>query len=269
VKQLTSIRQYQTRSTKSEIRNKSEVRNTKQIQYSKQSELSGISTPEGRTPFRAIAFECQCWRAGQQSFQTEGEAESPVDGASPVDLSPCIVFIEDIDLIGQARQEFGYQRGNALLSLLAVLDGIEEKSEIVTVATTNCLYMFDKALSQRPSRFDRVIKLSRPKMPQRRELMGRLCRKIPLDEETQAHTASHSEGCTPAQLQEIVHSLVIKRLGASEIEPPDQTFAREALKQLMARINSGRQPRVGFVLPDYRAAGTTDNVNQEERRWPM
>ncbi|MCX8126330.1 MAG: AAA family ATPase, partial [Dehalococcoidia bacterium] len=78
------------------------------------------------------------------------------------DLAPCLVFIEDIDLIGHNREESGYQNGPALLSLLAVLDGIEEKKEIVTVATTNCLETLDKALSQRPSRFDRVIKLGRP-----------------------------------------------------------------------------------------------------------
>jgi cell division protease FtsH len=70
-------------------------------------------------------------------------------------LSPSIVFIEDIDLIGQNRMEFGYQRGSALL---AVLDGVEERKKIVTVATTNFLESLDKAISQRPSRFDRVIR---------------------------------------------------------------------------------------------------------------
>ena len=64
------------------------------------------------------------------------------------DLSPCIVFIEDIDLIGQNRKEFGYMRGPALLSLLSEMDGVEEQQEIVTVATTNCPETLDKALSQ-------------------------------------------------------------------------------------------------------------------------
>ena len=76
------------------------------------------------------------------------------------DLSPCIVFIEDIDLIGQNREEFNYRSGPALLSLLSVLDGIEEKQGIVTVATTNSLETLDKAIRHRPSRFDRVIKFS-------------------------------------------------------------------------------------------------------------
>jgi integrase len=120
------------------------------------------------------------------------------------DLTPCIVFIEDIDLIGQNREEFGYQRGNALLSLLAVLDGIEENNGIITVATTNCLDTLDKALSQRPSRFDCVIKLSRPSIAQRKELISRLCQKIPLDEQTQEYIAAKTENFTPAELSAIL-----------------------------------------------------------------
>ena len=43
--------------------------------------------------------------------------------------------------------------------------------EIVTVATTNCMDMLDRAISERPSRFDRVVKLTRPLLEQRRELV--------------------------------------------------------------------------------------------------
>ena len=55
------------------------------------------------------------------------------------DLSPCIVFIEDIDLIGQSQIESGSHRVSALLSLVAMLSSIEEHEEIVTVATASCL----------------------------------------------------------------------------------------------------------------------------------
>jgi cell division protease FtsH len=159
------------------------------------------------------------------------------------DLSPCIVFIEDIDLIGQNRMEFGYQRGPALLSLLAVLDGVEEKSEIVTVATTNCLETLDKALSQRPSRFDRVIKLTRPSIEQRRELVRRLCEKIPLEREIQEYIAMRAENCTPAQLQEIVYSLVIQR----PAEQPGITINRSDIDRAISRINDKNRHRLGFT----------------------
>jgi cell division protease FtsH len=160
------------------------------------------------------------------------------------DLSPSIVFIEDIDLIGQNRMEFGYQRGPALLSLLAILDGVEEQKKIVTVATTNCLETLDKALSQRPSRFDRVIKLSRPGQEQRRELINRLCERIPLDESTRDYIAHRSEGCTPAQLQEIVYNLVIQcPAGQSEL-----CYSKTDIDRAISRINDKNRHQIGFDI---------------------
>jgi len=159
------------------------------------------------------------------------------------DLSPCLVFIEDIDLIGQNRGEFGYQRGNALLSLLSVLDGIEEKKEIVTVATTNCLETLDKALSQRPSRFDRVVMLSRPGLEQRRELVSYLCLRIPLSKGLQDYVAKKTEGCTPAQIQEVIHSLVIEHAD----EKSSSTILGESdIDRIISRIDGRAGHRLGF-----------------------
>ena len=159
------------------------------------------------------------------------------------DLSPSIVFIEDIDLIGQNRMEFGYMRGSALLSLLSVMDGVEEQREVVTVATTNCLETLDKALSQRPSRFDRVIKLTRPSLDERRELVRRLCQKIPLDEVTQEYIAARAGNCTPAQLQEIVYSLVIQHPS----QQPELAVSKANIDRAISRINDRGRHRLGFV----------------------
>jgi cell division protease FtsH len=161
------------------------------------------------------------------------------------DLNPCLVFIEDIDLIGQNREEFGYQRGNALLSLLSVLDGIEEKKEIVTIATTNCLEMLDKAISQRPSRFDRIIKLNRPGFEHRRELVSRLCQRIPCDEKLQTYIAHKTEGYTPAQVQEVIHCLVIEN---SSEEPAPDIYNEQDIDYIISRINVRNSQRIGFAI---------------------
>lgn len=165
------------------------------------------------------------------------------------DLSPCIVFIEDIDLIGQNREEFGFRNGPALLSLLAVLDGIEEKQEIVTVATTNSLETLDKAIKQRPSRFDCVIRLSVPSLEERRELISLLCQKIPIDERAQACIARKAEYCTPAELQEIVFRLVIQRSG----EPPraQSTYlevSEDDIETVVSKINGRSRHQMGFAI---------------------
>jgi len=163
------------------------------------------------------------------------------------DLSPCIVFIEDIDLIGQNRQELGYRSGPALLSLLAVLDGIEEKKEIVTVATTNCIDILDKAIKYRPSRFDRVIKLSFPSLEQRKELISLLSHEIPVDSATQDYMAHQADNCTPAQLQEIIYSLVIEHSDewVSSISIP-LGFSRDDIDTIISKVNGKNGHRLGF-----------------------
>jgi ATP-dependent 26S proteasome regulatory subunit len=165
------------------------------------------------------------------------------------DLSPCIVFIEDIDLIGLNREEYHYQHGPALLSLLNVLDGVEEKHEIVTVAITNNWEALDRALSQRPSRFDRVIKLSLPSLEERRELVSLLCQKIPVDVPTQDYIACKAEGCTPAQLQEIVYGLAIEYRDES-LQAPSLclNISRDDVDRAVSRINGKNKRRIGFDI---------------------
>jgi len=161
------------------------------------------------------------------------------------DLAPCLVFIEDIDLIGQNREEFGYQKGPALLALLAVLDGIEARSKIVTVATTNCLEALDRALSQRPARFDRVVKLTRPDLEQRRELIDRLCQRIPLEECVRAYIARHSEECTPAQLQEIIFGLAIEH-GEPGAGEDSLRVSTDTIDRVTSRISGRGKAGLGF-----------------------
>jgi cell division protease FtsH len=190
------------------------------------------------------------------------------------DLAPCLVFIEDIDLIGQNREEFGYPMGPALLSLLAVLDGIEEKKKIVTIATTNCLETLDKALSQRPARFDRVIKLTPPGAEQRRELIDRLCQRIPLEESIRDYIARHSEGYTPAQLQEIVFSLAIEYGELTTCDKPI-SVGTGVIDRVMSRINGKNKTGLGFricnngheqasILPLNKAKGKQEDYGHDE-----
>jgi len=177
------------------------------------------------------------------------------------DLSPCIVFIEDIDLIGLNREEYHYQCGPALLSLLNILDGIEEKQEIVTVATTNNSEALDKAISQRPSRFDRVVKLSLPSLEERKELVGLLCQKIPIDEATQDYIAHSAEHCTPAQLQEIIFSLVIgcsDELSAGQ--SPYLKVGRDDIDSAISKVNGKNGHRLGFCASSNHKDKKPDRV---------
>jgi cell division protease FtsH len=162
------------------------------------------------------------------------------------DLAPCIVFIEDLDLVGQNREEYGYSSGPVLLSLLAKLDGIEKSSPIVTIATTNCLDILDKALSKRPARFDRVIELKLPNLEQRRKIIIRLCERIPLNESDIEYIARNSDGYTPAQVQEIVFSLALEKIEDTGYPSP-LDITRIDIDRIMARVKVTKE-KLGFSL---------------------
>ncbi len=165
------------------------------------------------------------------------------------DLSPCIVFIEDIDLIGLNREEYHYQSGPALLSLLNVLDGIEDKHEIVTVATTNNLESLDRAISQRPSRFDCVVKIPLPSLEERKELISLLCQKIPVDASTQDYIAHKAEHCTPAQLQEVIFSLAIQRPDELlEYQSTHLKVSKSDIDAVISKINGRNKYQIGFTI---------------------
>jgi cell division protease FtsH len=160
------------------------------------------------------------------------------------DLSPCIVFIEDIDLIADERR-----RWVPLLSLLSELDGVEEHEQIITIATTNHLEIIDKALSQRPSRFDRVIELPRPAIEYRREFISSLSGKIPMDEGTQRYLVDRTEGFTLAQIQEIVYTMVIEYSQNNHDDPEQFSFSEEEVTSAISRINGRNGHRLGFNTP--------------------
>ena len=155
------------------------------------------------------------------------------------DLKPSIVFIEDIDLVGE-------KRGEGLFSLLSALDGVEECRDIVTVASTNFLEVIDKALTERPSRFDRIIQLPPPSLEQRSELIRSLSQKIPMDENIQDYLARRTEHYTPAQVQEAAYSLVIDQGHSLDCdEPGGHEFGMTDVDNVLAKI-SRRTRELGF-----------------------
>ncbi|MGA2671207.1 MAG: ATP-binding protein [Dehalococcoidia bacterium] len=166
------------------------------------------------------------------------------------DLSPSILFIEDIDFIGQERH--GLYRGSPLLiSLLAEMDGIAERSAIVVVATSNCYEALDKALSERPSRFDRIFKITRPNAQLRAEMVEHIAEKIPLSGEIKEYIAKATNGMTPAQLQEVIYGMVNSRINMGKEE---MQFTRSDVDVSIGWINIKKNgtmrwsPKTGQVV---------------------
>jgi cell division protease FtsH len=180
------------------------------------------------------------------------------------DLSPTIVFLDDIDLIGQDRVEFGYSRGTTLLSLFAKLDGIEDNKEVVTIATTNCLDILDKALSNRPSRFDRIIHFLKPTYKQRKELVQILSKNIALTADTQNYIAEQSNCCTPAQLQEIIYGLVVESVyTGSKPENGIFDFNQKNIDSMILRFNTSIKQQIGFTVAETHTRESVNPLNNK------
>jgi AAA+ superfamily predicted ATPase len=88
------------------------------------------------------------------------------------ELAPSLVIIEDIDFLTQDRES-----GNnwSVVELMNQMDGIEDFKDIITLATTNMVDDVEKAIKNRPGRFDRVIDIPLPDFETRVRMLNRFC----------------------------------------------------------------------------------------------
>lgn len=98
--------------------------------------------------------------------------------------APCIIFIDEIDAIGQSRANLSRTGGNTeqentLNQLLAEMDGFKGNSGVVIMAATNRPEILDSALI-RPGRFDRQIQVALPTEEGRLEILKLHTRNVPL-----------------------------------------------------------------------------------------
>jgi cell division protease FtsH len=99
--------------------------------------------------------------------------------------APCIVFIDEIDAIGQKRNSGGYggndEREQTLNQLLAEMDGFDSSKGLLILAATNRPEVLDKALL-RPGRFDRRIIVDKPDLKGRLETLKVHSKDVLMDE---------------------------------------------------------------------------------------
>lgn len=101
-------------------------------------------------------------------------------------LAPCIIFIDELDALGKARDSgnsFIGSRGNdeaeqTLNQLLAAMDGLDSSRRICVLAATNRKEVLDPALI-RPGRFDRIVTLSLPDTAGRENILRVHASKLP------------------------------------------------------------------------------------------
>ena len=127
--------------------------------------------------------------------------------------APCIVFIDEIDAIGQKRD--GRLGGNdereqTLNQLLTEMDGFEENTGVIILAATNRPESLDPALT-RPGRFDRRVPVELPDLAGREAILRVHAKKIRLDGQVDfGRVARMASGASGAELANIVNEAALR-----------------------------------------------------------
>ncbi len=144
--------------------------------------------------------------------------------------SPSIIFIDEIDALAPRREEaFGDVEKRVVGQLLALMDGVSERGDVVVIGATNRPESIDPAL-RRPGRFDREVQVGVPNIEARLEILQIHTRGMPLSSDVELEKmASELYGYTGADLRALCREAGLKALRRfvpdidmdSEKLPPD------------------------------------------------
>ena len=167
-------------------------------------------------------------------------------------VAPAIIFIDEIDAIGQ-RRGAGYvsndEREQTLNQLLAEMDGFEPTASVVVLAATNRPETLDPALL-RPGRFDRQVEIPLPNLRERAAILAVHARDKHLADDVDVDAIGRgTPGFSGADLANLVNeaAIVAVRDGRTTITAADFAEARD-------RILLGRRDATNALMPDEKHA---------------
>nr|WP_088922928.1 CDC48 family AAA ATPase [Sulfolobus acidocaldarius] len=127
--------------------------------------------------------------------------------------APAIIFIDEIDAIAPKRDEvIGEVERRVVAQLLTLMDGLENRGNVIVIAATNRPNAVDPAL-RRPGRFDREIEIPLPDKQGRLEILQIHTRNMPLSKDVDLHKlAEMTHGYTGADLSALVREAAMNAL---------------------------------------------------------
>ena len=195
-----------------------------------------------------VAFLAASGSSFQEKFAGLGAARIRHLFAKGRKLSPCIIFIDEIDALGRQRGRGGdsasADQDQTLNQLLVEMDGFDQSSAVVVIASTNRPDILDKALT-RPGRFDREIAVNLADAGGREAILNVHARNIKLEEGLDLQwIARGTPGFSGAELANLMNEAAIAatRDDADAVGRKHIEFARD-------RILMGAE-RQGFMMDD-------------------
>jgi transitional endoplasmic reticulum ATPase len=161
------------------------------------------------------------------------------------DSAPSIIFIDEIDAIAPKREEaFGDVEKRVVAQLLALMDGMSERGNVIVLGATNRPESIDPAL-RRPGRFDREIEVGVPNAEGRLEILQIHTRGMPLaaNDVDLRSLAAELHGYTGADIKSLCREAAMKALRRylPEIDLEGDKISRETLEMMEIRNKDFRE----------------------------
>lgn len=172
--------------------------------------------------------------------------------------APCILFIDEIDAIGQRRSTHSYNdqdREQTLNQLLIEMDGFANDTGIIVIGATNRVDMLDPALL-RPGRFDRQVYIELPDLSGRREILDLYAKKVKVSSDVNLQDlARGTTGFSGADLENLLNEAALHavRNGRKEIAQVDVEEARDKILMGPRKVRKMRPEDI--KLTAYHEAG--------------
>ncbi len=159
------------------------------------------------------------------------------------DNAPAIIFIDELDSIAPKREEVtGEVERRVVAQLLTMMDGLEERGEVVVIGATNRIDAIDPAL-RRPGRFDREIEIGVPTEHDRAEILCIHTRGMPLADDVRIEKlAEQTYGFAGADLAALAREAAIRALRRylPEINLEEDEIPKEVLDRIVVNAKDFR-----------------------------
>ena len=168
-------------------------------------------------------------------------------------MAPAIIFIDEIDAVGQRRGASALhgndEREQTLNQLLAEMDGFDSAEGVIVLAATNRPDVLDPALL-RPGRFDRHVYIPLPNRAERQAILDVHCRSKPLTADVDTgELARATPGFSGADLANLANEAAI-----AAIRHEHERVSRADFDEARDRIVLGRRDRSNILLPSEKCS---------------
>ncbi len=195
-----------------------------------------------------VAFLAASGSSFQEKFAGLGAARVRHLFAKGRKLSPCIIFIDEVDALGRQRGRGGdsasADQDQTLNQLLVEMDGFDQSTAVVVIASTNRPDILDKALT-RPGRFDREIAVNLADVSGREAILKVHARNLKLEDGLDLKwIARGTPGFSGAELANLMNEAAI-----AATRDDSQAVGRKHIEIARDRILMGAE-RQGFMMDD-------------------